>query len=114
LSQILDIGPEVLVQSWAGAGYGPLFSDMRKLGIFAKMRVTGGLGDRDACHALGLDAVGMVGIIKYSCILPDNPINDWLRQKHIERHPDPERPWAIPRLIQEVSPEETASPLFLG
>jgi hypothetical protein len=35
------------VQSWAGAGYGPLFRDMRKMGIFAKMHVTGGLGDRE-------------------------------------------------------------------
>jgi branched-chain amino acid transport system ATP-binding protein len=26
-------------------------------------------------------------------------------------HPDPERPWAIPQLIREMSPEETAPPL---
>jgi branched-chain amino acid transport system substrate-binding protein len=183
LQKILDIGPEVLVQSWAGAGYGPLFRDMRELGIFGRMQVTGGLGDREARHALGMDAVGMIGIIKYSCILPDNAINDWLREKHQERHgedpdlftgggfaagvalveglrrtggnteadalipamagmrfegpkgtytfrpedhqalqpmyvvemvadPDPDHPWAIPRLIQEMSPEETAPPLL--
>ncbi len=184
LRQVLEIGPEVLVQSWAGSGYGPLFRDMREMGIFAKMHVTGGLGDREARHALGMDAVGMVGIIKYSCILPDNPINDWLREKHAERHgedpdlftgggfaagvalvealrrtegdpdaealikvmegmsfegpkgtytfrpedhqalqpmyvvemvedPDPAHPWAVPRLIREMSPEETAPPSFV-
>ena len=62
---------------------------MRKLGVFDKMRVTGGLGDREARHALGMDAVGMVGIIKYSHILPHNPVNDWLTAKHIERHGEP-------------------------
>jgi branched-chain amino acid transport system ATP-binding protein len=130
-----------------------------------------------------MDAVGTVGICKYSYILPDNPINDWLTEKHTQRHaqapdlftgggfaagvalvealrqtggnpdsdalipvmegmsfegpkgtytfrpedhqalqpmyivemvadPDPEHPWAIPRLIREVAPEETAPPVI--
>ncbi len=53
LQEILDTGAEVLVQSWAGAGYGELFSQMRDLGVFDRMKVTGGLGDREARHALG-------------------------------------------------------------
>ncbi|MGD2158226.1 MAG: ABC transporter substrate-binding protein [Anaerolineales bacterium] len=182
LKQILDSGADVVVQSWAGAGYRELFEQMRDAGVFDRMKVTGGLGDREARHALGLDAVGMLGICKYSHILPHNPINDWLREKHIERHgeapdlftgggfaagialiealkraggnpdaealipimegmsfegpkgtytfrredhqalqpmyivemvpdPDPEHPWAIPQLIEEVAPEATAPPL---
>ena len=180
LKEILDTGADVLVQSWAGAGYRELFSQLRALGVFDRMKVTGGLGDREARHALGMDAVGMVGICKYSPILPHNPINNWLAEKHVERHgeppdlftgggfaagvalvealkrtegnpdaealipamegmsfegpkgtytfrpqdhqalqpmyvvemiPDPEHPWAIPRLIQETAPEETAPPL---
>jgi len=185
LQKVLDIKPDVLVQSWAGAGYRQLFGDMRQSGIFERMRVTGGLGDREARRALGLDAVGMVGIIKYSCILPHNPINDWLTAQHVERHgeppdlftgggfaagvalvqalnrtkgnpdaeallpvmegmsfagpkgtytfrpedhqalqpmyivemvpdPDPQHPWAIPKLIQEMTPEETAPPIHAG
>jgi ABC-type branched-subunit amino acid transport system ATPase component/ABC-type branched-subunit amino acid transport system substrate-binding protein len=89
LQEILDTGADVLVQSWAGAGYRELFSQMRDLGIFDRMKVTGGLGDREARHALGMDAVGMVGICKYSPILPHNPINDWLTEKHVERHGEP-------------------------
>ncbi len=89
LREVLDSGAEVLVQSWSGAGHGPLFSQMRDLGVFDKMKVTGGLGDREARHALGLDAVGMVGICKYSYILPDNPVNAWLTEKHIQRHGEP-------------------------
>lgn len=181
LKQILASQADVLVQSWAGGGYRHLFGDMRDLRIFDTMRVTGGLGDREARHALGLDAVGMVGIIKYSCVLPDNPINDWLTTQHVKRHnappdlftgggfaagialveglkrnggepdaealiplmeglrfegpkgaytfraedhqalqpmyvvemvPDPKHPWAIPQLVQEMSAEETAPPLF--
>jgi ABC-type branched-subunit amino acid transport system ATPase component/ABC-type branched-subunit amino acid transport system substrate-binding protein len=89
LTQILDSGAQVLVQSWAGAGYGELFNQMRELGVFERMKVTGGLGDREARHALGMDAVGMIGACKYSYILPQNPVNDWLAAKHIERHGDP-------------------------
>jgi branched-chain amino acid transport system substrate-binding protein len=180
LQEILDTGAEVLVQSWSGAGYGPLFRQMRELGVSDRMKITGGLGEREARHALGLDAVGMVGICKYSYILPQNPINDWLTEQHLERHgeppdlftgsgfaagvalvealkqtggdpdadaliatmaglsfegpkgsytfrredhqalqpmyvvemvPDPEQPWAIPKLIREVAPEDTAPPL---
>lgn len=86
LRQCLEAHADVLVQSWAGRGYGNLFDDMRDVGIFDNMVVTGGLGDREARHALGLNAVGMVGICKYSPILPDNPINDWLIAKHIEQY----------------------------
>jgi ABC-type branched-subunit amino acid transport system ATPase component/ABC-type branched-subunit amino acid transport system substrate-binding protein len=182
LQEILDTGANVLVQSWAGAGYRELFSQMRDSGVFDRMKVTGGLGDREARHALGMDAVGMVGVCKYSPILPNNPVNDWLREKHTKRHgeapdlftgggfaagialvealkktggnpdaealipvmegmrfdgpkgsytfrredhqalqpmyvvemvkdPDPEHPWAIPQLIEEISSEETAPPL---
>jgi ABC-type branched-subunit amino acid transport system ATPase component/ABC-type branched-subunit amino acid transport system substrate-binding protein len=89
LRQLLESGAEVLVQSWAGSGYGELFSQMRELGIFERMKVTGGLGDREARHALGLDAVGMIGACKYSYILPKNPVNDWLTEKHIEKHGEP-------------------------
>jgi branched-chain amino acid transport system ATP-binding protein len=62
---------------------------MRNLGVFDRMRVTGGLGEREARHALGMDGVGLVGICKYSYVLPDNPINDWLTEKHIEQHGEP-------------------------
>ena len=50
------------------------------------MRVTGGLGDREARHALGQDAVGMIGSIKYSYLLPDNPIYDWLKVNHLNEY----------------------------
>jgi branched-chain amino acid transport system substrate-binding protein len=181
LQEILETGADVLVQSWSGAGYGPLFRQMRELGVSERMKITGGLGEREARHAMGLDAVGMVGICKYSYILPKNPINDWLTEKHIAKYgeapdlftgggfaagvalvealkrtqgnpsaramipvmegmgfegpkgtyvfrkedhqalqpmyvvemvPDPEHSWAIPQLIQEVTAEETAPPLF--
>ena len=82
LEELLPHNPDVIVQSWAGAGYRHLFGDMRDLGVFDRCRVTGGLGDREARHALGLDAVGIIGVIKYSCILPKNPVNDWLRETH--------------------------------
>jgi len=182
LQQIRNAGPEVLVQSWSGSGAKYLFAQMRRLGLFETMRVTGGLDDRQNRHALGLDCLGMIGICKYSYILPRNPANDWLVRRHQERHgeppdlftgggfaagialveglrrtrghadaeslipalegmsfdgpkgtctfrredhqvlqpmyivemvstPDLDQPWAIPRLIREMSAEETAPPL---
>ena len=86
LETIINTQPDVLVQSWAGAGNRELFSAMRDKGIFTRMRVTGGLGDREARHALGQDAVGMIGAIKYSYLLPDNPINDWLKVNHFNEY----------------------------
>jgi branched-chain amino acid transport system substrate-binding protein len=86
LRQVLAAKAEVLVQSWAGAGSGPLFAQMREMGVFDVMQVTGGLGDREARHALGEAACGMVGIIKYSCILPTNQVNDWLVRHHQEQY----------------------------
>jgi branched-chain amino acid transport system substrate-binding protein len=84
LRQIVDLGPGVLVQSWAGRGNLALFSGMREAGVFECMRVTGGLGDREARHALGTTAAGVVGIFKYSYLLPHNPVNDWLTHRHTE------------------------------
>jgi ABC-type branched-subunit amino acid transport system ATPase component/ABC-type branched-subunit amino acid transport system substrate-binding protein len=89
VEEILETGADVLVQSWAGAGYRELFSQLRDLGVFDRMKVTGGLGEREARHALGMDGVGLVGICKYSYVLPDNPINDWLTENHVERHGEP-------------------------
>jgi ABC-type branched-subunit amino acid transport system ATPase component/ABC-type branched-subunit amino acid transport system substrate-binding protein len=86
LKEILQSGAEVLVQSWAGAGYRDLFNQMREVGLFETMKVTGGLGEREARHALGLDAVGMVGICKYSYVLPKTEINDWLVEQHRTRY----------------------------
>jgi branched-chain amino acid transport system substrate-binding protein len=86
MNTIIKANPDVLVQSWAGSGNRELFSAMRDTGIFTRMRVTGGLGDREARHALGQDAVGMIGAIKYSYLLPDNPINDWLKENHLDEY----------------------------
>jgi ABC-type branched-subunit amino acid transport system ATPase component/ABC-type branched-subunit amino acid transport system substrate-binding protein len=181
LRELGDSGAEVLVQSWAGAGYGALFRGMRTLGLFDKMKITGGLGDREARHALGTDAIGMVGICKYSYILPDNPVNAWLTKRHFDEYgeapdlftgggfsagvalaealkrtagnpkpeamipvmegmsfdgpkgtyvfrkedhqalqpmyivemvKDPDNPWAVPKLIKETTPEQTAPPIL--
>lgn len=180
LQQVLDLGPAVLVQSWAGRGNQALFSGMRDVGVFEHMQVTGGLGDREARHALGSTAAGMVGIIKYSYLLPHNPVNDWLTRRHTELYNekpdlftgggaaagialveglkrtagnpdaeelipalegtsfqgpkgtytfrradhqalqpmyivelarDPEQPWTIPQLIQEITADECAPPV---
>jgi branched-chain amino acid transport system substrate-binding protein len=180
LRQVLDQKPAVLVQSWAGRGNQALFSGMRDVGILKQMRVTGGLGDREARHALGTTAAGVVGIIKYSYLLPHNPVNDWLTRRHTELYnekpdlftgggaaagialveglkraegnpdaealipaltdmsfegpkgrytfrsedhqalqpmyvvglvQDPEQPWTVPQLIQEVTAEECAPPV---
>jgi branched-chain amino acid transport system substrate-binding protein len=62
LCSVLASGAEVLLQGWAGAGMARLFAQMKGLGVYERMRVTGGLPDRSGLRAWGDAAVGFVGM----------------------------------------------------
>ena len=94
INQILDSGADVLIVTWAGAGFAPLFQQMGQLGVFDEMVVGTGVGDNQTLAAGYADAVGSVGIQVYHYTLPDNEINDWLVQRHIEEYGTPPDLWA--------------------
>jgi len=94
INQILDSGADVLIVTWAGAGFAPLFQQMSQLGVFDEMVVGTGVGDNQTLAAGYADAVGSVGIQVYHYTLPDNEINDWLVERHIEEYGTPPDLWA--------------------
>ncbi|MGB9775598.1 MAG: substrate-binding domain-containing protein [Anaerolineae bacterium] len=89
LQQVLDSGAEVLIITWAGAGFVPLFKQMQELGVFDEMIVGTGIGDNQTLAAGYADAIGSTGIVVYHYTLPKNPVNDWLVQHHKEKYGTP-------------------------
>lgn len=94
INQVLDSGADALIITWAGAGFAPLFQQMGELGVFDEMVVGTGVGDNQTIAAGYADAVGSVGVNVYHYTLPDNPINDWLVERHIEEYDTPPDLWA--------------------
>ncbi len=94
INQILDSGAEVLIVSWAGAGFAPMFQQMSQLGVFDEMTVGTGVGDNQTLAAGYADAVGVVGVQVYHYTLPNNEINDWLIERHMEEYGTPPDLWA--------------------
>lgn len=89
LQQVLDSGAEVLIITWAGAGFVPLFKQMQELGVFDEMIVGTGIGDNQTLAAGYADAIGSTGIVVYHYTLPKSPVNDWLVQHHKEKYGTP-------------------------
>ncbi len=89
LQKVLDSKAEVVVVTWAGAGFVPLFQQMQQLGIFDKMVVGTGIGDNQTLKAGYADALNSVGVNVYHYALPKNAVNDWLVAKHKEKFGTP-------------------------
>jgi branched-chain amino acid transport system substrate-binding protein len=102
INQILDSGAEVLIVTWAGAGFAPMFQQMGQLGLFDEMVIGTGVGDNQTLAAGYADAVGVVGIQVYHYTLPDNEINDWLVQRHIEEYGTPPDLWAAGGMMAAI------------
>ncbi len=102
INQILDSGAEVLIVSWAGAGFAPMFQQMSQLGVFDEMTVGTGVGDNQTLAAGYADAVGVVGIQVYHYTLPDNEINDWLVERHMEEYGTPPDLWAAGGMMAAI------------
>jgi len=89
LNRVLDSKAEVVVVTWAGAGFTPLFQQMQQLGIFDQMVVATGFGDNQTLAKGYAEAVGSVGLGIYHYTMFDNPVNNWLIQNHRTKHKTP-------------------------
>jgi len=89
LNQVLDADAKVLVVTWAGTGFVPLFQQMQQLGIMDKMVVGTGMGDNQTMAAGYADAVGSVGVSVYHYSLFDNEVNNWLVEQHQAKYNTP-------------------------
>ncbi len=86
LQKVLDTKAQVLIITWAGAGFVPLFTQMQQMGVFKQMVVGTGMGDNQSLKSSYSPAIGSVGITVYHYTLPKNPINDWLVQHHKQKY----------------------------
>ncbi|NJP05368.1 MAG: ABC transporter substrate-binding protein [Chloroflexaceae bacterium] len=89
LTNVIDSAADVLIVNWAGEGFVPLFRQVQELGIFDTMIVSTGMADNATLQGGYENAVGSIGQSVYHYTLPDNPINDWLVQRHQEDYGTP-------------------------
>ena len=89
LNQVLDAKAKVLVVTWAGTGFVPLFQQMNQLGILKSMVVGTGMGDNQTMAKGYADAIGSVGVSVYHYSLFDTDVNKWLVDKHIAKYKTP-------------------------
>lgn len=82
INQLLDSGAEVLIVTWSGTGFVPMFQQMQQLGVFDVMTVATGFGDNQTMVNGYTDAIGSVGVSVYHYSLFDNPVNQWLTERH--------------------------------
>jgi ABC-type branched-subunit amino acid transport system substrate-binding protein len=75
---------------------------MGQLGVFDEMIVGTGVGDNQTLAAGYADAIGSIGIQVYHYTLPDNEINDWLVERHIEEYGSPPDLWAAGGMMAAI------------
>ncbi|MEO8288063.1 MAG: substrate-binding domain-containing protein [Chloroflexota bacterium] len=89
INQVLDSHADVLIVTWAGAGFTPLFQQMQQLGIFDQMVVATGFGDNQTLAKGYAEAINSVGVSVYHYSMYDYKVNQWLVQKHQEKFKSP-------------------------
>lgn len=89
LQKVADSKADVVIVTWAGAGFVPLFQQMQQLGLFKNKVIATGMGDNATLKAGYADAVGSVGVSVYHYALPKNAINDWLVAEHVKKYSTP-------------------------
>jgi branched-chain amino acid transport system substrate-binding protein len=94
INQILESGADVLIVTWSGAGFVPMFQQMQQLGVFDAMEVATGFGDNQTLAQGYADAINSVGVVVYSYSLYDNPVNTYLTDEHNARFSTPPDLWA--------------------
>jgi len=89
IQQAMDSGADCLFLTWAGTGYVTLFQQLGDLGALDEMQVATGYGDNASFAAVYGSALGQIGLNVYHYTVPDNPINDWLTERHLEEYNEP-------------------------
>ena len=82
-------GADCLFLTWAGTGYVTLFQQLGDLGALDEMQVATGYGDNASFAAVYGSALNQIGLNVYHYTAPDNPINDWLTERHFEEYNEP-------------------------
>ncbi len=94
INQILDSKANVLIVTWSGAGFVPMFQQMTQMGVFKQMAVATGMGDNQTLAKGYADALNSVGVVVYHYSLFNTPANKYLTDEHIKRFKLPPDLWA--------------------
>lgn len=86
IQQAMDSGADNLFLTWAGTGYVTLFQALNDLGALEEMTVGTGYGDNASFAAVYGAAMNQIGLNVYHYTVPDNDINDWLVERHMEEY----------------------------
>lgn len=89
LQQVLDSGADALLPIWAGDTTVALYQQLSELGVFDAMTVVGAFNSNDIVAVSDPNTLGSISWIVYHYAFPDNEINDWLVEKHVELYPNP-------------------------
>jgi branched-chain amino acid transport system substrate-binding protein len=89
IQQAMDSGADCLFLTWAGIGYVTLFQQLADLGALEEMQVATGYGDNASFAAVYGAAIDQIGLNVYHYTVPDNAINDFLVERHLELHGEP-------------------------
>lgn len=84
IQKVLNSGAEYVFVVWAGSNTPWL--QMKDFNLFDKVTPITGFPDILGLMAMGETAVGLKGFTVYNYVLPDNPVNDWLVEKHKEKY----------------------------
>ena len=94
IEQDIRQGAEALIVTWAGGGFIPMMNSAVELGVLEDTALAASFIDNVAQPAFFADAIGATSGILYHYTLPDNEINDWLVERHIEEYGAPPDLWA--------------------
>jgi branched-chain amino acid transport system substrate-binding protein len=89
IQQAMDSGADNLFLTWSGTGYVTLFQQLADLGALDEMTVATGYGDNASFAAVYGAALDQIGLNVYHYTVPDNEVNDWLVERHMEEYSEP-------------------------
>lgn len=90
LQEIIDAEPDAVLTVWAGDNSLALYQQIEELGVSDNIAVIGGSNSNDIAAVATLpEQVGLLSFIVYHYDLPENEVNDWLIEKHVEFFANP-------------------------
>jgi branched-chain amino acid transport system substrate-binding protein len=89
LQQVLASGADALLPIWAGDTTVALYQQIAELGVQDQMNVVGAFNSNDIIAVSDPSTIGSVSWIVYHYTFPDNDINDWMVERHMNHFPNP-------------------------
>jgi branched-chain amino acid transport system substrate-binding protein len=82
IQRVLSSGADAVLPIWAGDGSVTLFQQLDELGVGDRMTIVAAFNSNDIVALSDPSTIGNVSWIVYHYSFPQNPINDWLVEKH--------------------------------